>query len=129
METNAQIHKRVIAYSFLAHISTTGTFTEGPLDIFVPIVKNALSELYPNGSAKGANLSEIATAIEDKFGLDIPTSVLRTIMLKIAKELNAANGREDMQIFDDNAFIIEKFVFEEYKEQIAKSKAEVSKFQ
>lgn len=126
MGTNYQTQKRAIAYSFLAHVSTTGTFAEGPLDIFVPIVKNALSELYPDGSAKGANLSEIATAIDDRFGLDIPTPVLRNIMLKIAIELNAKNGREDMRIFDDNAFIIEKFVFEEYKEQIAKSKAEVS---
>lgn len=121
-----QIQKRAVAYSFLAHVSTTGTFTGGPLDIFVPIVKNALSELYPDGSAKGANLSEISNAIEDRFGLDIPTPVLRNIMLKIAKVLNRENGREDMKIFDDNAFIIEKFVFEEYKEQINRSKAEVS---
>jgi hypothetical protein len=56
MGNNTQIQKRAIAYSFLAHISTTGTFADGPLDIFVPIVKNALSELYPDGSAKGANL-------------------------------------------------------------------------
>lgn len=89
MRTHSQIQKRAIAYSFLAHVSTTGTFTKGPLDIFVPIVKNALSELYPDGSAKGANLSEIEVAIDDKFGLDIPIPVLRNIMLKIAKELNA----------------------------------------
>ena len=125
METSTQIQKRAIAYSFLAHISTSGTFAKGPLDVFVPIVKNALSELYPEGSAKGANLSEIEVSIEERFGLDIPTPVLRNIMLLIAKRLNAENGREDMRIFDDNAFIIEKFVFEEYKEQISKSKAEV----
>ena len=126
MGNNTQIQKRAIAYSFLAHISTTGTFAGGPLDIFVPIVKNALSELYPDGSAKGANLSEIVKAIDEKFGLDIPTPVMRNIMLKIAQELNTENGREDMKIFNDNAFVIEKFVFEEYKEQISKSKAEIS---
>lgn len=126
MGNNTQIQKRAIAYSFLAHISTTGTFAGGPLDIFVPIVKNALSELYPDGSARGANLSEIVKAIDEKFGLDIPTPVMRNIMLKIAQELNTENGREDMKIFNDNAFVIEKFVFEEYKEQISKSKAEIS---
>lgn len=126
MGNNTQIQKRAIAYSFLAHISTTGTFADGPLDIFVPIVKNALSELYPDGSAKGANLSEIVKAIDEKFGLDIPTPVIRNIMLKIAQELNTETGREDMKIFNDNAFVIEKFVFEEYKEQISKSKAEIS---
>ncbi len=125
MDTSTQIQKRAIAYSFLAHISTSGTFAKGPLDIFVPIVKNALSELYPEGSAKGANLSEIEASIEERFGLDIPTPVLRNLLLLIAKKLNAEHGREDMRIFDDNSFIIEKFVFEEYKEQISKSKAEV----
>lgn len=125
MESNSQIQKRAIAYSFLAHVSTTGTLSKGPIDIFVPIVKNALSELYPNGSVKGANLSEIENAINDKFNLDIPIPVLRTIMIKIAKDVNAESGKEDMRIFNDNAFIIEKFVFEEYKEQIYKSRAEV----
>lgn len=126
METTTQIQKRAVAYSFLAHISTTGTLAKGPLDVFVPIVKNALSELYPDGSAKGSNLSEIEAAIDERFGLDIPTPILRNIMLLIAKELNAESGREDVRIFDDNAFIIEKFVFEGYKEQISKSKTEVS---
>lgn len=77
MGTNSQIQKRAIAYSFLAHVSTMGTFTKGPLDIFVPIVKNALSELYPDGSVKGANLAEIGNTINDKFGIDIPIPVLR----------------------------------------------------
>ena len=122
---NSQIPKRAIAYSFLAHVGTMGTLAKGPLDIFVPIVKIALSELYPEGSAKGANLAEIGNAINEKFGLDIPIPVLRNIMLKIAKELNAENGRNDMQIFGDNSFIIEKFVFEDYKEQVGKSKMEV----
>lgn len=81
MGTNSQIQKRAIAYSFLAHVNTTGTFTKGPVEIFVPIVKNALSELYPDGAAKGANLSEIEIAIDDKFGLDIPTPVYDTTFL------------------------------------------------
>ena len=46
MATNSQIQKRAVAYSFLAHIRSNGTFAGGPLDIFVPIVKNALSELW-----------------------------------------------------------------------------------
>ena len=91
MRNNTQIQKRAIAYSFLAHISTTGTFADGPLDIFVPIVKNALSELYPDGSARGANLSEIVKAIEiylSKEGYNI---------------LKAYNGQDALKLVKNNS--------------------------
>lgn len=126
MANNSQIQKRAVAYSFLAHIRTNGTFAGGPLDIFVPIVKNALSELYPEGTAKGANISEIVNAIDDRFALDIPIPVMRNILRLIAHEVNAQSQEEDMSLYDDDSFIIKKFIFEEYKEQIQKSKAEVS---
>ena len=126
MATNSQIQKRAVAYSFLAHIRTNGTFAGGPLDIFVPIVKNALSALYPEGTAKGANISEIVNAIDDRFALDIPIPVMRNILRLIAHEVNAQSQEEDMSLYDDDSFIIKKFIFEEYKEQIQKSKDEVS---
>lgn len=81
-QNNAQSQKRAIAYSFLAHIRNGGTFVDGPLDIFIPIVKNALAELYPNGAVKGAALSEITEKIKESFGLDIPTPVMHNIMKK-----------------------------------------------
>lgn len=123
----SQSQKRAVAYSFLAHIRNNRTFSDGPLDIFVPIVKNALSELYPNGSAQGAALSELTNAIEERFGLDIPTPVMQNIMKKIAYEINKESGQSDMQVFNDGAFIIQNFIFEEYKEQIQTSKDEVTK--
>lgn len=52
--------KRAIAYSLLAHIKTTGTFAGGPLDIFIPLVKNILHELFSNGTPKrGENIQEL----------------------------------------------------------------------
>ena len=81
MQNNTQTQKRAIAYSFLAHMrNSNGTFIDGPLDIFIPIVKNALSELYPDGTVKGAALTEITEKIEERFGLDIPTPVMQNIM-------------------------------------------------
>lgn len=126
-QNNAQFQKRAIAYSFLAHIRNSGTFVDGPLDIFIPIVKNALSELYPNGAVKGAALTEITGKIQERFGLDIPTPVMHNIMRKIADTVNTSNGKQDITIFSDGAFTIEKFIFEEYKEQIQSSKDEVGK--
>lgn len=122
-----QAHKRAIAYSFLAHIRNSGTLVDGPLDVFIPIVKNAMTELYPNGQVSGASLLELTRDIEDRFGLNVPTTVLTIILKKIAKEVNELSGKEDMIIYEDGAFIIRKFAFEEYKEQIKRSREEVSK--
>ena len=47
MPETLNYQNRAIAYSVLAHIYDKGTLAHGPLDIFIPIVKNALSELYP----------------------------------------------------------------------------------
>ena len=117
-----QVQKRAVVYSFLAHIRNSATLAQGQLDIFVPIVKNALSELYPDGAVKGAKVSEIAEALVEKFGLNIPPTVMQVLMSKIAQEVNESSGSEDMQVFGDGSFIIRKFAFEEYKEQLQKCK-------
>lgn len=52
MPETLNYQNRAIAYSVLAHIYDKGTLAHGPLDIFIPIVKNALSELYPLGVVK-----------------------------------------------------------------------------
>ena len=44
MPETLNYQNRAIAYSVLAHIYDKGTLAHGPLDIFIPIVKNALSE-------------------------------------------------------------------------------------
>lgn len=125
MTPDLQSKKRAVAYSFLAHAHNSGIFAGGPLDIFIPIVKHALSELYPDGNVKGANISELAKDLYERFNLDFPTPVLRLIMTKIAKVENSKSGMEDIVLFNDGAFIIKQFSFESYKEHIQKSKQEV----
>ena len=86
MTNNNYYQKRAIAYSFLAHMQTKGTLVNGPLDIFVPLVKNALCVLYPEGTAvRGENVSEISENIKDRFEIDIPYPVLLNILLKFRK--------------------------------------------
>lgn len=80
MPETLNYQNRAIAYSVLAHIYDKGTLAHGPLDIFIPIVKNALSELYPLGVVKGNSMKEITDAIEKKFSLVIPISVLNNIL-------------------------------------------------
>ena len=127
MNSNKDYQKRATAYSLLAHIKNNGTLATGPLDIFVPIVKNALSELYPNGTIKGGNISEISDAIEQNFALDFPIPVMRNILHIIAEEINQKSGKEDMRIFNDDAFWIDKYIFEDYTELIKESKNNVAK--
>ena len=114
--------KRAIAYSLLAHIKTTGTFAGGPLDIFIPLVKNILHELFSNGTPKrGENIQELCDGIFEKYNLDIPIPVMRNILLRVQEDVNKTNGREDIKVFGDNAFWIESFVFEDYREDIQRS--------
>ena len=104
--------KRAIAYSLLAHIRTSGSFAGGPLDIFVPIVKNILHEVFANGtSSKGESIQELGNAILEKYNLNIPIPVLRNILVKIKDEVNSASGKEDFRIFNDGGFWIEKYIF------------------
>lgn len=118
MIPDLQSQKRAIAYSFLAHTHNNGTFVEGPLDIFIPIVKHALSELYPDGNVKGANISELSNDLNERFNLEFPNPVLRLIMARIAKDENSKSGIEDFVLYNDGAFIINKFTFESYKEEV-----------
>lgn len=127
MSKQNQFQKRAITYSLLAHIKNSGTFAEGPLDVFIPLVKNALHELFDNeASNKGENINELCVSIENRFGIDIPIPVMRNILKKTAAEVNKKNGREDITIYSDDSFIIERYVFEDYHEEIQKSKKDVA---
>lgn len=127
MTNNNYYQKRAIAYSFLAHMQTKGTLVNGPLDIFVPLVKNALCVLYPEGTAvRGENVSEISENIKDRFEIDIPYPVLLNILKILAKELNQECDREDFRINNDGSFWIEKFIFDDYIEQVEDSKKDIN---
>lgn len=127
MADQNQFQKRAITYSLLAHIKNSGTFAGGPLDLFIPIVQNALHNLFENGtSKKGENISELCVGIEEHFGIDIPIPVMRNILKKAALEVNQKNGREDIRIFNDDSFIIDSYVFEDYHEDLQRSKNDVA---
>lgn len=51
--------ERATTYSLLAHIRNTGTLAKGPIDIFIPLVKRALSYMNSKGIHKGKSILEI----------------------------------------------------------------------
>ena len=118
--------RRAVAYSLLAHIKDSGNLTNGPLDIFVPLVKNILHKQKVIG---GAHVSEISEALQMEYGINIPSPVMSQILRLIAKEVNEnANGDKlEMFVNDDGSFWIEKYIFEDYVEEIQKSKEDVKK--
>lgn len=120
--------KRAITYGILAHINNTKRLTNGQLDLFVPIVKKAMSRITELDELKGENIGEIGSSVMAQFGIDIPIPVLRNILKLIAKELN--NNNEILfELNNDDSFWIKKFIFSDFDEAIQTSEKNVKRIQ
>lgn len=115
--------KRAITYSLLAHISNNGNLAKGSIDIFVPIVKKCLQNLYNKGISKNDTIAIIAEQIFEDYAIDIPIPVLRSILGKIANELNTE--KIDFALNQDDSFWIQDYIFEDYDEAINESEKDV----
>ena len=127
---NDNITKRAITYSVLAHISSSAKLAKGQLDVFIPIVKKCLHHIS-DGKAeiKGANISEIADQILLDWQIEIPIPVLRTILMQISKELKDNDDANSFVLNTDGSFLIKRFVFEDFDEQIKDSERNVKELQ
>ena len=120
MEENKLLtNKRAVTYSLLAHINDSGTLTKGPLNLFVPIVKKGLHNMQNEGVYKGQHIKEIVTAVKRYSGIDIPIPVMKNILLLISKEID---NKDVFIIYSDDSFLIKKYLFEDFDEQINKKK-------
>lgn len=111
---------RAVTYSLLAHIRNTGTLIKGPIDAFVPLIKRALHILNQRGVFKGKSILEIQKLSKELYSIDFPLPVLKTILHKIAIEVNI-NGVTNFQMFQDNSFILKDFYFEDFEDKIQES--------
>lgn len=126
---NDLITKRAITYSVLAHIKNSGKLTEGPLDVFIPLVKKCLHFMNSEKNHyKGANISEIRSVILEQYGIDFPLPVLKSIAQKIAAEVNSENEKV-FELYKDGGFWIKKYIFEDYDEQLRESQIKVQELQ
>lgn len=125
---NAEITKRAVTYSLLAHINNSKTLVKGQLDIFVPIVKKGLHFLCNQSQQpKGESIKEIAEVICEYFGIDIPIPVLRSILNTIAADINTEETLFTLN--KDDSFWIHKYVFDDFDELIEQSKKELKDIQ
>src|SRR5690606_6204094 len=95
--------ERAITYSLLAHIRNTGTLAKGPIDIFIPLVKRALSKMNIEGVFKGKSILEIKSKTDSLYSLDFPIPVLKKILEEICKEVNTEETTHFV-LYKDGAF-------------------------
>ena len=115
---------KVITYSLLAHINNSRTLSTGLLDLFVPLVKQALSDLSKKGTDRGGNIIEIKGCVDERFGLDIPIPILKRLLRKIQSEVNNEE-KTRLYLYNDGAYSLLDYEFDEYDEVISKKQTEI----
>jgi predicted nucleic acid-binding protein len=120
--------ERAITYSLLAHIRNTGTLAKGPIDIFIPLIKRALSILNNEGIYKGKSILEIKNRTDVLYNIDFPIPVLKKILDEICKEINTVEATH-FTIYSDGAFNINKYTFTDYEDLVLSQEKEIDELE
>ena len=120
--------ERAITYSLLAHIRNSGTLAKGPIDIFIPLIKRALSKMNSAGIFKGKNLLEIKNTTDELYNIDFPIPVLKKILDEICKEINTESTTH-FALYQDGAFSINQYSFIDYEDIIVIQTNEVNELE
>ncbi len=119
---------RAFTYGFLAYVHETNENFKDFSDIFVPLVKRVLSEIYANGTTKGV-LDDLKKAVDIKYALDMPYPIVKKITQKIAKEYNHSNAVNFQAFESDGSFIMQNYIFADYEEEISAREQEIDLIQ
>ncbi len=119
---------KAITYSLLTHIRNNGNIAKGPFDIFIPLLKKAISSLNNKGVYQGANISEIKVEADKLYSLDFPIPVIRKILYQISKEINT-NEKVSFVIHKDDSFVIDKYIFDDFDETLSAKEEEVERIE
>jgi hypothetical protein len=120
--------ERAITYSLLAHIRNTGTLAKGPIDIFIPLIKRALSKMNSNGVFQGKSVLEIKNVADELYYIDFPIPVLKKILIEICKEVNTEE-KTHFVLYKDGAFSINEFTFIEFEEIIESQTKDINELE
>ena len=105
-------------YALLGYLKETSQSTASITELYTPLVKKALADYsceHGLSEYKGRSLSEIADKINNIFLLEIPIPILYKIMSSIRDEINDDGI---FALYDDGAFIIKSFVFDDINNTI-----------
>lgn len=122
------MEKKILAYSLLAHINNQTPTESSYESIFIPLVKRGLSKMCATGQFKGDDINDIKKHIDDLYGLNMPETILKKILFKIASELNTKD-KVVIQFFSGGSFIIGEYVFSDYEDEINKRNDELERLQ
>jgi len=120
--------ERAITYSLLAHIRNSGTLAKGPIDIFIPLIKRALSKMNSAGIFEGKSLLEIKKTTDELYKIDFPIPVLKKILEEICKEINTESATH-FELYKDGAFSIKQYSFTDYEDIIASQTKDVNELE
>lgn len=121
------MEKLLSTYALLGYLKETSSSKAAITEIYIPIVKKALSEYaLEKGMTeyKGRSLSEISQKIKSIFDIDIPLPILAKIMESIRDEINDENI---FALYQDGAFIIKSYVFDSIDDVIEQEKNNIEK--
>ncbi len=116
MPINYQLEKAT-TYGFLAQIRNSGSFTNGPLDVFTPIVMKGLHSFSVKMKKDGGkNIDEIGDLVFEDYRIHIPHGVLWTILKRIADNLK--NGDDaPFKLYQDGGFEIKGYACLDFDEE------------
>lgn len=120
--------ERAITYSLLTHIRNTGTLAKGPIDIFIPLIKRALSRMNSKGIFQGKSLLEIQNTANDLYSIEFPIPVLKKILIEISKEINTEEATH-FHLYKDGAFSLNKYTFTDFEDFIDSQTKEVEEIE
>lgn len=109
---------KLTTYALLGYLKETSNNSTSIADIYIPLVKKALADYSKENNLseyKGTSLSEIAEKIKGIFEIEIPIPILSKIMSSICNEINDDSV---FAIYQDGAFIIKCFVFDDINNAI-----------
>jgi hypothetical protein len=128
MANNYQLEKAT-TYGFLAQVRNSGSFANGPVDVFTPIVMKGLhSFCVKKRKDGGENIDEIGEVIFEDYKIRIPHGVLNIILKSIAKRLKNGN-EEPLKIYNDGGFEVKAYACMDFDEQLAQAKSEAKLLQ
>lgn len=108
--------KRAITYGFLAQTRNSAIMHNGPLEVFVPLIKKGMSRYCIITKRKGGeSIKEIADIIEEEYAIEFPISVLRELLKRIEREIN---DRKLFCLHNDDSFLLKSYMFLDFEEEI-----------
>ncbi|MAP80046.1 MAG: hypothetical protein CL526_03045 [Aequorivita sp.] len=120
--------ERATTYSLLAHIRNTGTLAKGPIDIFIPLVKRALSNMNSKGINKGKSILEIKKETDELYGLDFPIPALKKVLNEICYEVNDEETTRFV-LHNDLSFSINQYTFDDFDNILEKQEKEIEEIE